>query len=55
MSIQEAAEIEENPHLDRLFGAEVLGRLPTTGFNLVRKTALGLIGRDIARYWNNVF
>jgi hypothetical protein len=44
MSIQEAAEVEENPYLDRLFGPDVLGRLPTTGLNLVRKTALGLIG-----------
>ena len=47
MSIQEAAEVEENPYLDRLFGPDVLGRLPTTGLDLVRKTALGLIGEDV--------
>ena len=45
MSIQEAAEVEENPYLDRLFGPEILCRLPNTGINLVRKTALGVIGK----------
>jgi hypothetical protein len=44
MSIQEAVPVEENENLTRLFGPEILGRLPTTGHDRVRLTAVGLIG-----------
>ncbi|KAF9443602.1 ARM repeat-containing protein [Macrolepiota fuliginosa MF-IS2] len=45
MSIQEAIDLTENsPHLPRLFGPEVLGRLPQTGQPRVRRTMLGVIG-----------
>lgn len=44
MSIQEAVPVEDNPHLRRLFGPEILGRLPTTGRYRVRRTMLSLIG-----------
>lgn len=45
MSIQEAIEIMENPYLERLFGPEILGKLPTTGHDRVRRTTLNLIGK----------
>ncbi|EGN94778.1 hypothetical protein SERLA73DRAFT_171188 [Serpula lacrymans var. lacrymans S7.3] len=44
MSIQEAIPLEDNPFLARLFGHEVLGRLPRTGQDRIRRTTLGLIG-----------
>ncbi|KAG2116288.1 hypothetical protein DEU56DRAFT_919267 [Suillus clintonianus] len=49
MSIQEAAPLEDNPFLARLFGPDVLGRLPTSGQERIRRTMLGLIGRSIVR------
>jgi len=42
---QEAVPTGDNPHLSRLFGPEVLGRLPVAGSDRVRRTALGLTGR----------
>ncbi|KAJ3525251.1 hypothetical protein NM688_g8430 [Phlebia brevispora] len=44
MAVQEAVPIEDNPHLRRLFGPEVLGKLPTTGNDRVRRTAIILLG-----------
>ncbi|KAH7882096.1 armadillo-type protein, partial [Phlebopus sp. FC_14] len=44
MSVQEAIPLEDNPFIARLFGAEVLGRLPTMGTDRVRRTALSLAG-----------
>ncbi|THV01907.1 ARM repeat-containing protein [Dendrothele bispora CBS 962.96] len=44
LSIQEALDYENTPHLHRLFSTEILGRLPTTGYNRVRRTTLSLIG-----------
>jgi len=41
---QEAVPTGDNPHLSRLFGPEVLGRLPVAGSDRVRRTALGLTG-----------
>jgi hypothetical protein len=41
---QEAVELEEATHLPRLFSAEALGRLPSTGDARVRLTTLALIG-----------
>lgn len=46
MAIQEGVPLEENTHLARLFGSEVLGRLPTTGNERVRRTAVILIGKS---------
>jgi hypothetical protein len=43
MSIQEAVPLEDNPILARLFGPDVLGRLPTSGQDRIRRTMLGLI------------
>ncbi|KAI5120002.1 hypothetical protein M0805_008463 [Coniferiporia weirii] len=43
MSVQEAVELEYNPSLERLFGPEILGRLPTSGSDRVRRTALSVI------------
>ncbi|KAG6844170.1 hypothetical protein H0H87_009289 [Tephrocybe sp. NHM501043] len=43
-SIQEAIDMENTPHLPRIFGSEVLGRLPSAGANRIRKTTLSLIG-----------
>lgn len=48
MSIQEAVPLEDNLFLARLFGPDVLGRLPTSGQDRIRRTMLGLIGRSIA-------
>jgi hypothetical protein len=48
MSIQEAVPLEDNPVLAKLFGPDVLGRLPTSGQDRIRRTMLGLIGRSIA-------
>ncbi|THH20956.1 hypothetical protein EW146_g521 [Bondarzewia mesenterica] len=44
MSIQEPVPQDPNAHLSRLFSPEILGRLPTTGNNRVRRTTLGVIG-----------
>lgn len=44
MAVHEGVPTEENPHLSRLFGADILGRLPTTGLERVRRTAVTLIG-----------
>jgi len=41
MSIQEAIPVEPNDHLSHLFSSDILGRLPTTGHNRVRRTMLG--------------
>jgi len=46
MSIQEAILLEDNPFLAQLFGSDALGRLPTAGQDRIRKTTLGLIGRN---------
>lgn len=47
MAVQEAIPLEENPHLSRIFGPEILGRLPVTGSDRVRRTALLLIGQYV--------
>ncbi|EPT00042.1 hypothetical protein FOMPIDRAFT_1163505 [Fomitopsis schrenkii] len=44
MAVQEAVPVEDNAHLARIFGPEILGRLPVTGNDRVRRTALLLIG-----------
>ncbi|KAI0799725.1 ARM repeat-containing protein [Irpex lacteus] len=44
MAVQEGVPIEDNLHLVRLFGPEILGRLPTSGGTRVRRTAVLLIG-----------
>ncbi|EMD34979.1 hypothetical protein CERSUDRAFT_116506 [Gelatoporia subvermispora B] len=44
MALQEAIPIEDDPNLKRLFGSDILGRLPTRGNDRVRRTALLLIG-----------
>ena len=46
MSIQEAIPIEDNPFLGQLLGSDALGRLPTAGQDRIRRTMLGLIGRN---------
>ncbi|KLO16646.1 ARM repeat-containing protein [Schizopora paradoxa] len=43
-SVQEAVELDENPYLETVFSADVLGKLPSTGSDRVRVTALNLIG-----------
>ena len=45
MSIQEAMEMEKTPYLARLFGPDILGRLPTTGRSRIRRTMLNVIGK----------
>lgn len=47
MSIQEASPIEDHVDLGRLFGAEVLGLFPKTGFTRVRRTTVVLIGNSL--------
>ena len=44
MSVHEAVELQSNEHIERLFGPEIIGRLPQTGSDRVRRTALSLIG-----------
>ncbi|CCM04086.1 uncharacterized protein FIBRA_06245 [Fibroporia radiculosa] len=44
MAVQEAVPIESNLHLTRLFGPDVLGRLPVSKGDRIRRTALSLIG-----------
>ncbi|KAG2354786.1 ARM repeat-containing protein [Suillus spraguei] len=51
MSIQEAVPLEDNHFLARLFGPDVLGRLPTSGQDRIRRTMLGLIGRTAYSTW----
>lgn len=46
MSVQEAVELMSNPHMERLFGPDILGRLPSTGHDRVRRTTLVLIGKS---------
>ncbi len=48
VAIQEAIPLEDNPHLARIFGPEILGRLPTSGCERVRRTAIILIGTSFA-------
>ncbi|KIP05962.1 hypothetical protein PHLGIDRAFT_36173 [Phlebiopsis gigantea 11061_1 CR5-6] len=44
LAVQEGVPLEENSHLNRLFGSEVLGALPNTGAARVRRTMIVLIG-----------
>ncbi|KAF6748259.1 armadillo-type protein [Ephemerocybe angulata] len=44
MSVQEAVDLEKAPQLARLFNQDILGRLPTTGHNRLRRTTLSVIG-----------
>ena len=44
MSVQEAVPLEDNPFIARLFGPDILGRLPTTGQDKIRRTTLSLTG-----------
>lgn len=44
MAVQEAVPIEDSPHLRQVFGPEILSRLPKSGDERVRRTALHLIG-----------
>ncbi|RPD63454.1 ARM repeat-containing protein [Lentinus tigrinus ALCF2SS1-6] len=44
MAVQEAVPVEDSPHLRQIFGPDILGRLPKTGDDRVRRTALHLIG-----------
>ena len=46
MAVQEGVPIEDNPHLRRLFGSEILSRLPTSGSTRIRRTAVLLIGEE---------
>jgi hypothetical protein len=36
--------MEKTPYLSRLFGPDILGRLPTSGRSRIRKTMLNVIG-----------
>ncbi|KAH0833884.1 armadillo-type protein [Lanmaoa asiatica] len=45
MSVQEAVPLEDNQFIARLFGPNVLGCLPTTGQDRIRRTALSLTVR----------
>ena len=47
MCTQEAVPVEENAPLLRLFSPDVLGRLPSSGPDRVRRTMLQLIGNDL--------
>ena len=44
MSVQEAVPLEDSSNLARLFSAEILGKLPTSGLDRIRRTTLGVIG-----------
>ncbi|KAL6303348.1 ARM repeat-containing protein [Sparassis latifolia] len=44
MAVQEAVPLEDNAQLRKVFGPQILGRLPSTGSSRVRRTALLLIG-----------
>jgi len=45
-SIQEAVPLENSLYLSKVFGPEILGKLPTTGQDCVRRTMLCLIGNS---------
>jgi hypothetical protein len=45
-AIQEAVPIEDNEFLSRLFGPDILGKMPRTGQHRVRRTMLCLIGNQ---------
>lgn len=44
MSVQEALDLDNTSYLTRLFSPEILGRLPQTGHDRIRRTTLSLIG-----------
>jgi hypothetical protein len=48
MSIQEAIPLEDNLFLAQMFGSDsdALGRFPAAGQDRIRRTMLGLIGRN---------
>lgn len=48
MAVQEAVPIQDNPHLRRLFGPAIFGKLPTSGNDRVRRTAIILIGEFVS-------
>jgi hypothetical protein len=50
MSVQEAVPLEDNQFIARLFGPDVLGRLPTTGQDRIRRTALSLMGEPRSEF-----
>lgn len=54
MSIHEAVELQSNEHLERLFGPEVIGRLPRTSNDKVRRTTLSLIGQSTVITYSSV-
>ncbi|KAL0062877.1 hypothetical protein AAF712_010197 [Marasmius tenuissimus] len=53
LSIQEALDYDNAPHLPRLFSREILGSLPTTGHVRVRKTTLSLLGAYASWFASN--
>ncbi|ESK97855.1 importin 13 [Moniliophthora roreri MCA 2997] len=53
LSIQEALDYDNTPHLPRLYSPEILGRLPTTGHTRVRRTSLSLIGTYASWFASN--
>ncbi|KAK7056364.1 hypothetical protein VNI00_002918 [Paramarasmius palmivorus] len=54
LSIQEALDYDNAPHLPRLFSSEVLGRLPTASHTRVRRTTLSLIGTYASWFASNL-
>ena len=50
MSVQEAVPLEDDQSIARLFGPDVLGRLPTTGQDRIRRTALSLTGKSRSEF-----
>lgn len=46
-TIQEAIPVGPNQNLSRVFGPEVLGKLPMQGHEQIRRTALDLVGRSL--------
>ena len=44
MAVQEAVPVEDNALLLRLFSSDILGQLPSSGHERVRRTAVLLIG-----------
>lgn len=55
MAVQEAVPIEPNPDLSRLFSAEILDRLPTSGGGRIRRTMIALIGKSKTRFTGSHF
>lgn len=55
MAVQEGVPLEENANLARLFGPDILGRLPMTGNERVRRTAVILIGKNLLQYHVSIF